>query len=144
MSKYENQENGVPEKKKPRGRPFEKGNKFGGNSKKYKEALSLTEYIKKKTNDGKALTNFYTGILKAVENSDTDNAPMYKGMKITAELSNKAVDWLGKNGWGNPSQRQPEPDQDNRTYDEKFKALEYNMKELGYKLVPIEREVNGQ
>ena len=40
---------------------------------------------------------------------------MYKGMRITPELSNKAGEWLSKNGWGTPSQRNPEPEKDNRT-----------------------------
>ncbi len=125
-------------KKKPRGRSFQKGNKFGCTPKKSTVGLSLSKYIKKKTNEGKILTNFYTGILKAVEGSDTDNVPMYKGMKVTVELSSKAVDWLGKNGWGTPSQRTPEPEVDNRTGEEKFKELEYVLKELGYKMVPID------
>ncbi len=89
-----------PKKNKPRGKPFQKGNKFGSISKKNRESLSLPNYIKKKTKDGKALTDFHTGILKAVEDSEEDNPPMYKGMRITDELSTKAVDWLGKNGWG--------------------------------------------
>ena len=107
-----------PEKKKPRGTPFQKGNKFGCSSKQRKESLTLPRYIKKKTKEGKALTDFYTGILKAVDDSNEDNPPIYKGMRITAELSTKAVDWLGKNGWGTPSQRKPEDDKPKRTLDE--------------------------
>jgi len=61
---------------------------------------------------------FYIGILKAVDDSKEDNPPIYKGMRITAELSIKAVDWLGKNGWGTPSQRKPEDDKPKRTLDE--------------------------
>ncbi len=76
--------------------------------------------------------------MKAVKDSDPDNVPMYKGMKVTVELSSKAVDWLGKNGWGTPSQRTPEPEVDNRSDDEKFKELEYVLKELGCKLVKID------
>ncbi len=75
--------------------------------------------------------------MKAVEDSDADNVPMYKGMKVTVELSSKAVDWLGKNGWGTPSQRIPEPEVDNRSVEEKLKQMEYILKELGYKMVPI-------
>ena len=111
-------ENFDHEKKKPRGTPFQKGNKFGCGSKQKKESLSLPSYIKKRTKDGKALTDFYTGILKAVDDSNEDNPPMYKGMRITAELSTKAVDWLGKNGWGTPSQRKPEDDKPKRTESE--------------------------
>ncbi len=37
-----------PEKKKPRGRPFQKGNKFGGMPMQKKEGLSLPSYIRKK------------------------------------------------------------------------------------------------
>ena len=114
-----------PEKKKPRGRPFQKDNKFGSISKKNKTKLSLAEYIKKKTNDGKMLTDLYTGILKTVEDSDADNVPMYKGMKVTVELSSKAVDWLGKNGWGTPSQRIPEPETAVRTEEQKMEELRY-------------------
>ncbi len=136
IHKLQTENNG--KKKKPRGTPFKKGNKFGCGSKKSTVRLSLSKYIKKKTNEGKILTNFYTGILKAVEGSDADNVPMYKGMKVTVELSSKAVDWLGKNGWGTPSQRTPEPEVDNRSVDEKFKELEYVLKELGYKMVPVD------
>ncbi len=125
-------------KKKPRGTPFKKGNKFGCGSKKSRVGLSLSNYIKKKTNEGKELTDFYTGILKAVKDSDPDNVPMYKGMRVTVELSSKAVDWLGKNGWGTPSQRIPEPEVDNRSVEEKLKEMEYILKELGYKLVKID------
>ena len=64
MSELENQENGEPKKGKPRGTPFQKGNKFGYGSKQKKESLSLPNYIKRKTNQGKILTNFYIGILK--------------------------------------------------------------------------------
>jgi hypothetical protein len=126
------------QKKKPRGTPFKKGNKFGCGSKKSRVGLSLSKYIKKKTNEGKELTDFYTGILKAVKDSDPDNVPMYKGMKVTVELSSKAVDWLGKNGWGTPSQRTPEPEVDTRSIDEKLKEMEYILKELGYRMVPID------
>ena len=118
MSKLENQENGEPKKGKPRGTPFQKGNKFGCGSKQKKESLSLPNYIKRKTNQGKILTNFYIGVLKTVEDNNTDDVPTYKGMKVTPELSNKAVDWLGKNGWGTPSQRKPEDDKPKRTLDE--------------------------
>ena len=118
MSELENQENGEPKKGKPRGTPFQKGNKFGCGSRQKKESLSLPNYIKKRTKEGKALTDFYTGILKAVDDSNEDNPPVYKGMKITAELSTKAVDWLGKNGWGTPSQRKPEDDKPKRTPEE--------------------------
>ena len=111
-------ENSDHEKKKPRGTPFKKGNQFGCGSRQKKESLSLPSYIKKKTKEGKALTDFHTGILKAVEDSDEDNPPMYKGMRITDELSTKAVDWLGKNGWGTPSQRKPEDDKPKRTLEE--------------------------
>ena len=118
MSKLENQENGEPKKGKPRGTAFKPGNTFGCGPRQKKESLSLPSYIKKRTKDGKALTDFYTGILKAVDNSDEDNPPIYKGMRITAELSTKAVDWLGKNGWGTPSQRKPEDDKPKRTLEE--------------------------
>ncbi len=138
---HESQAENNGSKKKPRGRPFQKDNKFGCGSKKSTVKLSLSKYIKKKTNEGKILTNFYMGILKAVEDSDTDNVPMYKGMKVAAELSNKAVDWLSKNGWGTPSQRIPEPEVDNRSDDEKLHELEYVLKELGYKMVPIDSPI---
>ncbi len=125
-------------KKKPRGRPFQKGNKFGSIPMQKKEGLSLPSYIRKKTNDGKTLTDFHTGILKAVEGSNEENPPIYKGMQITAELSTKAVDWLSKNGWGTPSQRIPEPEKDERTDEQLLAELKYNLKELGYKMVPID------
>ncbi len=136
VQELQTKNNGI--KNKPRGRPFQKGNKFGSISKKNKESLSLPSYIKKKTKDGKMLTDLYTGVLKSVEDSDAESVPMYKGMKVTAELSTKAVDWLGKNGWGTPSQRIPEPEKDDRTEEQKMAELEYTLKELGYKMVPID------
>ena len=123
-------ETSEPEKKKPRGTPFQKGNKFACGPKQKKESLSLPNYIKKKTKDGKALTDFHTGILKAVEDSSEDNPPMYKGMRITAELSTKAVDWLGKNGWGNPGQRKPVEEKPKRTEAELIQRLHYNLRKL--------------
>ncbi len=117
-------------KKKPRGRPFQIGNKFGSISKKNRKKLSLSDYIKKKTNDGKMLTDLYTGVLKAVEDSDAESMPMYKGMKVTVELSNKAVDWLGKNGWGTPSQRKDdvkEPELSREEIEARIKALNEKM-----------------
>jgi len=139
MSKLENQENGELEKKKPRGTPFQKGNKFGCGTRQKKESLSLPKYIKKKTKEGKDLTDFYIGILKAVDDSGEDNPPIYKGMRITAELSTKAVDWLGKNGWGTPSQRKPEPDKPKRTETE----LKHRMHFLINKMVN-DKDLAGQ
>ena len=130
MSKLESQENGEPEQKKPRGTPFQKGNKFGCGTRQKKESLSLPRYIKKKTKDGKMLTDLYTRILKAVDDSDEDNPPVYKGMKITAELATKAVDWLGKNGWGTPSQRRPEEEKLKRTETELKHRLRFLIKKL--------------
>jgi len=46
-----------PKKKKPRGTPFQKGNKFECGSKKNKEKPSLSEYIKNKTKDVKNTHN---------------------------------------------------------------------------------------
>ncbi len=136
VQELQTKNNGI--KNKPRGRPFQKDNKFGSISKKNKKKLTLAEYIKRKTDDGKMLTDLYIGILKVVEKSDPDNMPIYKGMKVTAELAHKAVEWLGKNGWGTPSQRIPEPEKDDRTEEQKLAELEYNLKELGYKMIPID------
>jgi len=134
MSKLENQENGELEKKKPRGTPFQKGNKFGCGTRQKKESLSLPKYIKKKTKDGKVLTDFHTGILKAVDDSDEDNPPVYKGMRVSAELATKAVDWLSRNAYGTPSQRKPEDEKPKRTEAE----LKYRLKFLIKKLVKDE------
>ena len=123
-------ENGEPEKKKPRGKPFQKGNTFGCGPRQKKESLSLPKYIKKQTWQGKILTDFYIGILKAVDESDEGNPPIHRGIKVTAELSTKAVDWLGKNGWGTPSQRKPEPDKPKRTIEELKARLKYNIRKI--------------
>ncbi len=111
-------------------KPFQKGNKFGCGSKKSTTTLSLSKYIKKKTNEGKILTNFYIGILKAVEDSGPENVPMYKGMRVMVELSSKAVDWLGKNGWDTPSQRKPEDEKPKRTESELVTRLHFVIKKL--------------
>jgi len=124
-----------PKKSKPRGRPFKKGNKFGCGSKKSTTSLSLSNYIKKKTNEGKILTRANIAIVKAVDDNNEDTVPTYKGITITGEMYNKALEWLTKNGWGTPSQRTPEPEVDNRSVDEKLKEMEYILKELGYKMV---------
>ncbi len=134
-------------KKKPRGTPFKKGNKFGCGSKRDKESLSLPNYIKRKTKDGKVLTDFYTGILKEVEDSNEDNPPMYKGMRITAELATKAVDWLSKNGWGTPSQRKPPDEKPKRTQAELLERMRYlirkQAKRAGFDDVKAERVIEA-
>ena len=51
-------------------------------------------------------------------------------MKITAELSTKAVEWLGKNGFGTPSQRKPEDEKPKRTEAELKHRLKFLIKKL--------------
>ena len=51
-------------------------------------------------------------------------------MKVTPELSNKAVDWLGKNGWGTPSQRKPEDEKPKRSREELVQRLKYLIRKI--------------
>jgi len=120
---------GEREKKKPKNK-FQKGNTFGCGPRQKKESLSLPNYIKLKTKDGKMLTDFHTGIIKAVDDSDEDNPPVYKGMKISAELSTKAVDWLSRNGFGNPGQRKIPDEKPKRTETELKHRLRFLIKKL--------------
>ena len=120
---------GELEKKKAKNK-FQKGNTFGRGSRQKKESLSLPNYIKRKTKDGKMLTDFHTGIINAVDDSDEDNPPVYKGMKISAELSTKAVDWLSRNGFGNPGQRKVPDEKPKRTETELKHRLRFLIKKL--------------
>ena len=71
---------GELEKKKAKNK-FQKGNTFGRGSRQKKESLSLPNYIKRKTKDGKMLTDFHTGIINAVDDSDEDN-PLNQDLQI--------------------------------------------------------------
>ena len=114
---------------------------------------SISDYIAEKTEDGVLMANYNVGVLKAVSRvkdaKDLDVSDMsalkgticvYKGIPITADVVQKANQWLMENWKGRPGQRATEAEVDTRTFDEKFKAMEYNLKEMGYKLVKIDEE----
>lgn len=92
-------------KSKPRGRPFKKGNKFGSISKKDKKKTTISDYILKKTNNGKLMADFYIGVLKAINNNTEGKKMVYNGIPITVELAKSANEWLTNNCFGKPSAR---------------------------------------
>ncbi len=103
------------QKKKPRGKPFEKGNKFGCTSKKNSDKASLSDYILRSTNNGKLMADFYIGVLKAIKSNKEDKQMSYNGIPITVELAKSANEWLTNNSLGKPIQRKP--DNDNEGFD---------------------------
>ena len=106
-------------KKKPRGKPFEKGNKFGCASKKDKKKASISDYILKKTNNGKLMADFYIGVLKEINNNTEGKKMVYNGVPITVELAKSANDWLTNNCFGKPSARdKPAIEEPVYTYEE--------------------------
>ena len=92
-------------KKKPRGTPFKKGNKFGCVSKKIKEKASLSDYIFRNTNNGKLMADFYIGVLKTIKTNKEGKQMSYNGIPITVELAKSANEWLTNNCFGKPSAR---------------------------------------
>ncbi len=110
--------NGV--EKKPRGRPFQKGNNYASLRKKKpdKEKASLESYIQRKTSDGKKIADFYIGIISSINNNDKAvtcekcNSFIHNGIRINGDLVKEAHSWLTLNGWGRPSSRdKPLPDE---------------------------------
>ncbi len=139
---------GEQKKKKSRGTPFLPGNKFGSKSKKKKEKLSLAEYIKKGSNNGRLMADWNLDLIKALKwvkddaeiGSDGGGKGVicsYKGIPVTAEMAKSANAWLTDNWIGRAGQRVPEPVKDDRTEDQKMEELKFTLKELGYKLVKI-------
>ncbi len=135
---HESQTENNGSKKKPRGRPFKKGNKFGCASKKDKKKASISDYILKKTNNGKLMADFYIGVLKTI-NANTEGKKMvYNGVPITVELAKSANDWLTNNCFGKPSARDKpaieEPEMSREELDAEIKRM---INEAGLKLVDI-------
>ncbi len=99
-------------KKKPRGTPFKKGNKFGCGSKKSKEKASLSDYIFRNTNNGKLMADFYIGVLKTIKTNKEGKQMSYNGIPITVELAKSANEWLTNNCFGKPSARDKPKDEE--------------------------------
>ncbi len=102
---HESQAENNGKKKKPRGTPFKKGNKFGCGSKKIKEKASLSDYIFRNTNNGKLMADFYIGVLKTIKTNKEGKQMSYNGIPITVELAKSANEWLTNNCFGKPSAR---------------------------------------
>ncbi len=99
-------------KKKPRGTPFKKGNKFGCVSKKDKNKASLSDYIFRNTNNGKLMADFYIGVLKTIKTNKEGKQMSYNGIPITVELAKSANEWLTNNCFGKPSARDKPKDEE--------------------------------
>ncbi len=131
------------QKKKPRGRPFEKGNKFGCGSKKNKDKTSLESYIQRKTNDGKKMANFYIGIIDSINRNkdavccEKCGCLTYNGIRINGDLVKEAHSWLTLNGWGRPSARDKPVEEPEMTREEAIAEIKSMLNDRGLKLVDI-------
>ncbi len=116
-------------KKKPRGTPFKKGNKFGCVPKRDKKKASLESYIQRKTNDGKKMASFYIGIIDSI-NGNKDavccekcGSLIYNGIRINGDLVKEAHSWLTLNGWGKPLARDRPKEEEPEMSVEEARAL---------------------
>jgi|TARA_R100000750_G_scaffold62585_1_gene56782 hypothetical protein len=120
-------------------------------SKNYKRSMS--DHIADKTEDGVLMADYNIGILKAVkrvkDKKDLDVSDLtalkgticvYKGIPITAKDVQDANRFLMENWKGRPGQRVVEPDKDERSFSEKFKAMEFNLKEMGYGIYKLDKK----
>lgn len=109
--------------------------------------FNMGSYIAEKSRNGRMMADFNLGVLRAVERVKVDKSVAegirgvicsYKGVPVTGDVVKTANNWLMEQWKGRPGQRLPEAEEDNRSFEEKFKAMEYNLKEMGYKLVKID------
>jgi|TARA_B100000315_G_scaffold133876_1_gene123366 hypothetical protein len=92
------EENNEP-KKKPRGKPFKKGNKFGSILRKGEKKDNINDYMLRNTGNGKLMADFYIGVLKTKKANTEGEKMVYNGVPITVELAKSATDWLSNNSW---------------------------------------------
>ena len=130
MSKLENQENGEPQKKKPRGKGFLPGNKFGYSSKKIKKETNLSDYILKSTSNGKLMADLYLNVLKTIKSNKQGEKMSYNGVPVTVELAKSANEWLIANSLGKPSARKQPDEKPKRSEGELKSRLRFLIKKL--------------
>ncbi len=99
--------------------------------------IGLSDHIRRKTNEGKALTRGAIAIMECVDSNTKINeessevkTPVYNGLPVTGDMYRNAREWLTKNGWGNPAIRLTEPEKDDRTEAQKLEEVKYGLKEL--------------
>ncbi len=73
--------------KKPGGKPFENGNNFSGISRKSENKSNISDYILRKTGNGKLMADFYIGVLQTIKNNIEGEKMVYNGVPITVELA---------------------------------------------------------
>jgi hypothetical protein len=104
-----------------------------------KVEMTLEDFIKHQTEEGKMLTLGNIAIVEAVDNNVDDALPTYKGMPLTLDAYQKAKDWLTKNGWGNPSQRKAADEKIKRSESELVERLRYLVKKVVRKEVVADK-----
>ena len=125
--------------RKPRGKPFKKGNKFGCISRKGGKKDNINDYILRNTGNGKLMADFYIGMLKTIKANTAGEKMVYNGVHITVELAKSANDWLSNNSWGKPSARdKPEKEEPKLSKEEKDAELKRIFYNAGLKLVDID------
>lgn len=115
-----------------------------------KDDMPVAHYIGKNSRNGRLMADYNLGLLKVVEkitdakvkNSEAGNNGKgiictYKGIPVTPDMVKTANQWLMDNWIGKASQRNPEPEKDDRTEEQKMDELRYTVKELGYEMVKI-------
>jgi len=125
--------------KKPRGKPFMKGNKFGCTSRKGEKKGNINDYILRSTQNGKLMADFYIGVLNAIKANTEGVKMVYNGVPITVELAKSANDWLTNNSIGKPSVRdKPEKEEPRLNAKEQEAELKMILNSAGLKLVDID------
>ena len=120
------------------------------------DGMPISKYIAVNSRNGRLMADFNLGVLNAVnkvsnvqvKNSEDGNNGKgiictYKGVPVTPDMVKTANQWLMDNWIGKASQRNPEPEKDDRTEEQKMEELKYTMKELGYEMVKIGEKVNA-
>ena len=126
-----------------------KDNKFNPDS---VDELPVAHYIGKNSRNGRLMADFNLGVLKAVEKISNDKVKnsedgnngkgvicTFKGIPVTPDMVKTANQWLMDNWIGKASQRNPEPEKDDRTEFQKLEELKYTMKELGFGMYELDK-----
>ncbi len=100
----------------------------------------MSDYIGKKSRNGRMMADFNLGVLQAIEKIGDDVGKndlgrgvicMYKGVPITAEIVKSANQWLIENWVGKPGQRGEEVKEVELSRDELVAQLESSNEALG-------------
>jgi len=111
--------------------------------------LPLNNYVITNTNNGRDLADFHIGVMREVKaheakedadgNKEGEVCPKcnakyfgyyYKGLQVTADMANKAIEYLTMNGWGRYGQRAAPDDKPKRSLGEISLRFRFLVKKL--------------